>query len=279
MIFSKINITFTLYVIIINMNRMVSFMKNEKTIYTFKSGDIKVVEFTNQLNEKMLAMKTKNASFSTTLTGDKKYSLFYPYYLLYNIPLMVNKNIQDTLVLGGGGFTYPKYYISKYLDKKMDVVEIDKEIIDVAKEYFFVNDLFDEYDNNHERLRIYNNDALQFVNDSKKNYDYIFLDIFVDNEPLDIFLTEKFTNKIHSLINSNGFYGINYILNKKKETKFKNYLLLLESIFKKVFLVTLSDNYKDNYGNIYILCSDNKDFSLKIKSMYDVIILNNNDFK
>ena len=38
-------------------------------------------------------------------------------------------------MIGGAGYSYPKYFISKYEDKNMDVVEIDGEITEIAKNY------------------------------------------------------------------------------------------------------------------------------------------------
>ena len=59
-------------------------------------------------------------------------------------------------MLGGAGFSYPKYLISHYPAKTMDVVEIDEGMVELAFKYFYLDELFDEYNlYENERLKIY----------------------------------------------------------------------------------------------------------------------------
>jgi len=59
-------------------------------------------------------------------------------------------------MIGGAAYTYPTYYLEKYKDKNIDVVEIDPKMTEIAKEYF-------KLDTNNERLNIFHYHLHQFV--------------------------------------------------------------------------------------------------------------------
>lgn len=50
------------------------------------------------------------------------------------------------LMIGGGGFAYPKHFVATRPAGHIDVVEIDPAIIAIARRYFFVDRLMREYD-------------------------------------------------------------------------------------------------------------------------------------
>jgi spermidine synthase len=46
-------------------------------------------------------------------------------------------------MLGGGGISYPHYYLNKHKNKKMDIVEINPKCIEYAKKYFYLDELIE----------------------------------------------------------------------------------------------------------------------------------------
>ena len=229
-------------------------MDNYTVLYKLKNG-LNVIEW-DELGRKIRALKSENAILSTTYVDEKKYDNHFLYQRLFDFPLTLKKDIKNTLLLGAGCFTYPKYYISKYQDKYMDAVEIDQEIIDVSYDYFFLNDLYNNFDKSKERLSIFNEDAYDFICQCQKKYDYIIVDIFVDHEPLEKFLNEDFIQKIVHHLSEDGIFSTNYIVNQTKEDKFHNYLKVLKNNFKYVHLLSV-DYMKDlKSKNVFILCSN-----------------------
>ena len=55
-------------------------------------------------------------------------------------------SFQNSLLIGGGGFSLPRYLISHYPDHTMDVVELSPQIVEIAKKYFFLEELREKYD-------------------------------------------------------------------------------------------------------------------------------------
>ncbi len=233
-------------------------MNDKKVLYSLKNSNFNVIEYCDKNGLKLRALASPEAIYSDTMTGENKFELYYPYIRLYDMPNTMMLDIKDTLVLGAGCCTYPKYYISKYQDKYMDCVEINDEIIYVAHKYFYLDDLYNEFDPNRERLKIFIEDGFEYINKCKKKYDYIFLDIFNNNEPDKLFLTNEFVNKIKDCLNKNGIYSTNYIINSEKKQKFFNYIDILKRNFNYIYLLSTDEEkvFDGSTGNVYIMCSN-----------------------
>lgn len=49
--------------------------------------------------------------------------------------------VTEVLMLGGGGFAYPKHLLSSRSGISLDVVEIDPAVVDAARRWFFLDEL------------------------------------------------------------------------------------------------------------------------------------------
>ena len=121
---------------------------------------------------------------ATFINKEKRNELVFEYTKYYDLMFKANIDIKDTLMIGGAGYNYPKYFISHYQDKTMDVVEIDGEITEIAKEYFYLNDLIREYKiEENKRLGLITDDGRVYLNQNTKKYDAILNDAFAGNSP------------------------------------------------------------------------------------------------
>lgn len=214
--------------------------------------------FYDSFGNKIRTLYSGSSHQSITYTNHLKNELFDSFTTLYTIADTHKENIESVLVLGGGGFSYPKYFISKYPNSTMDVVEIDDYMIEVAKEYFFLNDLYNEYDKEHKRLQIFNDDALTFLIGKSKKYDSILIDLFIDNVPIyKIFDTDSVI-RIKNSLNTDGIVVINYIITEtdKEEGTCVRILNELKNHFDNVSTYTTPIFFKNNLGNILIVCSN-----------------------
>jgi spermidine synthase len=106
---------------------------------------------------------------------DKPEELVNTYTKYFHLGFLFNPNAKDVLFVGGGGFSGPKNFFSMYSDVRIDVVEIDSDVIRAARDYFNL-----PVDNG-SRLMIYNDDARNFLSKTEKKYDLIILDAFSQN--------------------------------------------------------------------------------------------------
>jgi spermidine synthase len=106
---------------------------------------------------------------------DKPEELVNTYTKYFHLGFLFNPDAKDVLFVGGGGFSGPKNFLSMYSDVRIDVVEIDPDVISAARNYFSL-----PVDNG-SKLMIYNDDARNFLSKTEKKYDLIILDAFSKN--------------------------------------------------------------------------------------------------
>ena len=220
----------------------------KEVIYNY-NDKFRIIDYIDN-NKKLRALASNEVIYSVTSREEDKNDLVIDYLKLYDLPCIINKDIKNTLVLGAGCFTYPKYYISRH-NSSMDAVELDENIIKMAFDYFYLNELYDEFDKDKKRVRIYNTDAYNFVFDCNKKYDYILFDIFDNNNTDNKFFSEEYISKIKNLLNKTSFFGINYILRDEDLESFKSLFNILNKYFENVLLYTVNGSFvfNNNRGN------------------------------
>ena len=125
----------------------------------------------------------------------------YPDYL--HLPMALNPNAKKVLVLGLGGGTITKRYWRDYAGVKVDSVEIDPVVVDVAKRYFGLPE--------DDRLRTFTQDARRYVQTHEDTYDIIIVDAYY-NDALPFHLTtEEFLREVKSRLNPGGVLAYNVI--------------------------------------------------------------------
>ena len=165
---------------------------------------------------------------------ESKYTKFFP------LGLLLKENTTKVLFIGGGGFSGPKYFLQNYPDIFVDVVEIDPKIVEVAKDYFFL-------DESNPKLKIYTQDAREFLNKYPGSYDVIVLDAFSKSYVPFHLMTVEFYELLSDKLTNGGVVISNHIGSPNESqatsdlyrTNFKTFL----EVFPKVF-VFLTDHYK-----------------------------------
>lgn len=148
---------------------------------------------------------------SATYMNDKKYELVYTYSSMVIEEILKQQKHNSVLLLGGGGFSIPKYFISHCKEGSMDVVEKNKEIYDIAHNNFFLSDLINEYDLNlNHRLNTYLKDAIDFLKKTEVKYDVIINDAYDGGEMASELLTSECVELIASHLEKDGVYIINF---------------------------------------------------------------------
>jgi spermidine synthase len=88
----------------------------------------------------------------------------------YHLVSYYKPNFQDSLIIGGAAYSFPKEYLRSFPGKKIDVVEIDPQMTQIARDYFRLQD--------NPNLNIIHEDGRIFLNKNEKKYDAIFVDAF-----------------------------------------------------------------------------------------------------
>jgi len=129
----------------------------------------------------------------------------FDYTRYFHLPLLLtdrDDDVERVLFVGGGGFTGPKRFANEY-DATVDAVEIDPDVIRVAKEYFRLEESG--------RLNVYNADGREFLRETNRTYDVIVLDAYKkDKVPFQL-TTREFMQLASDRLDDDGVLLTNLI--------------------------------------------------------------------
>lgn len=155
----------------------------------------------NKINDEMYALQVDTAYESVSTENNNLNAQYLEYYDLFDYYKEYSK---DILMIGGAAYTYPSYFLEKYSEKNIDVVEIDPKMTEIANTYF-------DLDIENERLNIFHEDGRRFLNMSQKKYDCILIDAFKGlNVPFQLTTIEALQSVKNSL-NENGIVITNLV--------------------------------------------------------------------
>jgi len=163
----------------------------------------------------------------------------FEYTKFYRMAKHINPDLKRVLVIGGAGYSIPKDFLNNYPDVRVDVVEIDPELTELAKKYFNLKD--------NPRLNTYHEDGRTFINRTaeggKEKYDAIFIDAFKSYSMPFQLTTKEFINRLSDSLNDDGVVITNIIsaiegdTGKFLQAEYKTYT----SVFPKVYLFPITD--------------------------------------
>lgn len=183
------------------------FMKNEPG---YGRIEVKEVIENNELLRLLLVDDTRESA--VYMEEGRHYDLVFKYTQDFAIPLHRRPGIKQTLMLGGAGFSFPKYYIHNYPDKHIDVVEFNPGMYQLALHYFYLDDLYREYNLTEDRrLEVFIEDANDYLKRTDRTYDLIINDAYVSNRMDDDLLKDRQVRNIKKCLNPGGIYIINLI--------------------------------------------------------------------
>lgn len=259
---------------------------NEYVSYDTEYSRILIFNRYDKNNELIRSFTMDSGHESATYVNESKWNeLVFEYTKLYDLMFNSSKEIKDTLLIGGAGYSYPKHYISKYLDKSMDVVEIDDKVTEIAKKYFYLDKLIKEYKTEETgRLKLITEDGRTYLNNNTKKYDAILNDAFSDTTPVATLTTVEAVSNIKKSLNENGLYLTNIISSLEGEnSKFmKAEVKTLKEVFLNVYVVpcVTKDSLEETQNNIVIATDgileidESKIYNLKINDE-DIVLTDN----
>jgi spermidine synthase len=162
--------------------------------------------------------------------------LVFRYLKYYDLAEHFNPDFQRSLLIGGAAYSYPKYYLKKFPDASIDVVEIDPELTKLAREHFRLSD--------DPRLKIIHEDGRTFLNNCKEKYDVVFVDAFKSQYTLPYQLTTReAVEKFYNILNNDGIAILNIIssIDGKKSLFLQAEYLTYQSVFQQVYLFVIQN--------------------------------------
>jgi spermidine synthase len=178
-------------------------------------------------------------------------------------------DFKSSLMLGGAGYSFPKSYLKTYPNAKIDVVEIDPKVTQLAKDYFKLKE--------DRRLSIFHNEGRTYLNHTEKTYDIILGDAFSSSYSIPYQLTtQESAQKMHDILNDDGIVILNIISSIEGDSGkfFRAEYATFKTVFPQLFVYPLHDSKNGStIQNIFLIASKSKDKIYPFSS--DDIYINN----
>jgi spermidine synthase len=153
----------------------------------------------------------------------------------------------DTLFIGGGGYSFPRYIEAVYPQSTVDVIEIDPAVIAVAYERLGLPAT--------SRIRSFNEDARVFLNEwgDPKRYDVVYGDAFNDLSVPFHLTTVEFNRIVANRLKPDGVYLTN-IIDKFDGGEFlKAEVNALRAVFPNVYVFGRGAGFRPFDRNTYVV--------------------------
>lgn len=200
--------------------------------FTQYSGEIRVVDF-GPIRRLLMGGLVQSVSLNEENLATKVWSL------LSQPPfeLPVNSKI---LMLGLGGGTTAHILNKKHQPSLIRAVEIDPQIIKIAKEYFDLEKI--------PNLEVVNQDAFKYLETLGEKFDYVVVDLYAGKDFPKEGSEINFYQNIQKILSSGGGCVVNRIFSEDETASRLSYFDLLKQTFPRVVeQVILGTTHFKNY--------------------------------
>ncbi len=189
-----------------------------------------------QTGRPLLIMATHPKAVQSAMYPDDPVELAIDYTRYYQLIEVFKPDFKRILMLGGGGYSFPKFALSHYPEARIDVVEIDPEVTALAGRFFALRD--------DSRLSIFHEDARSFLNAQGKKYDVVLGDTFTSHYSIPFHLsTVEAVRRMHDALVDDGVALVNILASiDGKDGRFlRAEYATFKTVFSQVYLFPVAD--------------------------------------
>ena len=185
----------------------------------------------------------------------------FMYLRLYDRLFDALPDARNLLMLGGGGFAYPKHIVAHRPQARIDVVEVDPAMTRIAYEHFFLDRLMSTYHTEESgRLRIYHTDGLTYLQTCQrkdKRYDAILNDCFELQQMAPSLMASDALRTVRDCLVPGGLHLVNIITALQGELARPLYQLVanLSGVFAHVYAIPCYREPADQRDNVMVIAS------------------------
>lgn len=173
-----------------------------------------------------------------------------------------DKNELAVLIIGGGGYIFPRYVEKVWPGSRIDVVEIDPRVTEAAMKAFGLQ--------TETTINTVNMDARNYVDEllvkeridgQIQQYDFIYEDAFNDYSIPYQLTSKEFNDKISRILTDDGLYMINLIEVFESGRLLAGIVNTLEKTFPNVYVV--SEIMAHNVGHNFVVIAAKREIGLE----------------
>jgi len=202
----------------------------EKTLYKKQSAFSTIVVTEDEQGLRTLWFEENGARQSVVKVGDPDH-LDLAYARVMPVGMALVENPRRVLIVGLGGGTIPMFLHKHYPKTAIDVVDIDPDVVDVAKRFFaFREDA---------TLRAHVDDGRRFIEKCRNPYDIIFLDAFgSENIPYHL-ATREFLQAVRKAVAPGGVV-VGNVWSRGSNPLYDSMVRTYQEVFEELYVVDVS---------------------------------------
>ena len=172
----------------------------------------------------------------------------YPAYL--HTPLALKPDATRTLVIGLGGGSVVKRMWRDYPEMRLDVVELDPEIVEVAHRFFELP--------RDPRIRVFVDDGRAFLETTVETYDIVIIDAFDEDRVPRPLTTDEFLRTTRDQLAPDGVVAYNFIGAPKgdRSKPFRSLYKTMSNVWRQVRVFMTDEGLLTEGANLILLGSD-----------------------
>lgn len=193
---------------------------------------------------------------SGTYVDERYAELVFEYLKRYDLMFSDGARVRSVCVLGCGGYDYPEHLIAHHPEVAVDAVEIDPAITALARRYFFLDRLIEEYETEKTgKLNLICDDALHHLETRANAYDAVVNDAFDAGTPPAHLTGLRFARAVHAHLNDGGRYLVNIVspLEGPDAAFLHGQVDLLRSVFSDVRVVPCATDGFAEADNVIVI--------------------------
>jgi len=200
---------------------------DEKVLYEKKSAYNTIIVTEDDHGLRTLWFEPDGARQSVVKPGDVDH-IELPYARTMPAGLAFVERPRRVLIVGLGGGTIPGFLHKHYPQTIIDVVDIDPDVVQVAKEFFgFRED---------STLHAYAKDGRRFIEECRAPYDIIFLDAFgSDNIPYRL-ATREFLQAVRRALTPNGV-AVGNVWSRSSNSLYDAMVRTYQDVFDELYII------------------------------------------
>jgi spermidine synthase len=184
------------------------------------------------------------------------------YHKYYHLIRHFKPDFDKTLMIGGAGYSFPKEYLETYPQAKIDVVEIDPQMTELAKKHFNLK--------KNPRLGIIHQDGRIFLNQAEPDtYDAVLLDAFTSLFSVPFHLTTIETvGRIDRVLREDGVVIFNIAGAVKGDAGrfLRAELATYRKVFRQVMVFKVAPEKPDTEFQNFIIVARQTDKPVRLES-------------
>ncbi len=208
-----------------------SLAANERLLERRRSEYNEILVTETDRGLRVLRFEPDGARQTVVKPGDPEH-LELPYARVIPLGLALADDPQRVLVVGLGGGTIPSLFRKHLPELWIDAVEIDPEVVHVAKRYFgFREDA---------AMRAYVQDGRRFIEQRRNLYDVIFLDAFGTDSIPHSLTTREFLQSVRRALKPGGLV-VGNVWNRSSNWLYDSMIVTYQDVFDSVYVVDIQD--------------------------------------